>query len=79
MPFNLLFNQDRTFKNANEIEGLFTKVGDLEDPKDQPVIVTCQRGITACALMVGLEEIGNKNVSMYDGSYTEYEIRTQSN
>lgn len=34
MPFNLLFNQDRTFKKAEEIVGLFTSVGDLEDPRD---------------------------------------------
>ena len=41
MPFTLVLNADRSFKSADEIVRVFESVGDLEDPKDQPVVVSC--------------------------------------
>jgi thiosulfate/3-mercaptopyruvate sulfurtransferase len=38
----------------------------------QPVITTCGSGVTAAVLALGLELAGAKNVSLYDGSWSEY-------
>lgn len=51
---------------------IFESVGALEDATGQPVITSCQSGITSCVLFTALEAIGNPNVSNYDGSYSDY-------
>lgn len=42
------------------------------DVVNQPIITSCQRGITACILDVALRLIGNNQTSVYDGSYEEF-------
>jgi hypothetical protein len=49
----------------------FQSVG-LSDPATQPMVLSCQRGVTACILDVAMRLIGNENTSVYDGSYEEY-------
>ncbi len=39
---------------------------------DRPLIFSCGSGITACILALGAEIIGLKNMSVYDGSWTEW-------
>jgi len=41
-------------------------------PKDDQVIFTCGSGITACILALGAEMAGIDNLSVYDGSWTEW-------
>lgn len=58
-----------TFRPATEIESLFRAAG-IEPLK--PVICTCGSGVTACALALALEHIGNPDVAVYDGSWSEW-------
>lgn len=37
-----------------------------------PVVCTCGSGITACILALCLNELGNRDVPVYDGSWTEW-------
>lgn len=40
--------------------------------QDDSIIFSCGSGITACVLALGAELSGYKNISVYDGSWTEY-------
>ena len=72
LSFSDVLNPDKTFKKVEELKKLFQEQGGLADPVKDEVIVYCQRAIVACVLEVALKEIGNKNSSVYDGSYEEY-------
>lgn len=69
IPFTALFNADGTFKDPEGLRGVFACGGvDL----NRPVITTCGSGMTACVLAFGLHLIGKDNVSLYDGSWSEW-------
>lgn len=68
MPFNVVLNEDRTFKTNDEIEAVFKEYG-IENPKTDQVIFSCTRGISSCALDVAMRMIGNDSCKVYDGSY----------
>ncbi len=40
--------------------------------KEEAIIFSCGSGITACVLALGAEVCGYKNISIYDGSWTEW-------
>jgi 3-mercaptopyruvate sulfurtransferase SseA len=44
----------------------------LPDPANQELIISCQRGITACILDAAFKIVGNQHTSVYDGSFEEY-------
>ncbi|CDW90459.1 UNKNOWN [Stylonychia lemnae] len=44
----------------------------IKDPSKDKIILTCQRGITACIVDAAFKSIGNENTSVYDGSFEEY-------
>lgn len=59
----------RGIKPAEDIKSLIDKLGlDL----GRPVITTCGSGVTAAILLLALETVGKRNVSLYDGSWTEW-------
>lgn len=69
LPYQRLLNADGTMKAPEEIEAAFTAAGvDLE----RPVIASCGSGVSACVLALGLERIGRRRWSVYDGSWTEW-------
>lgn len=73
LPWARLVDADTgTFRSANGMAGLFREAG--VDPL-QPVICSCGSGVTACALALALEHIGNTDVAVYDGSWTEWATR----
>lgn len=39
---------------------------------DKPLVFSCGSGITACILALGATIVGYKNISVYDGSWTEW-------
>ena len=41
-------------------------------PKNKKLVFSCGSGITACVLALGAELSGYKNLSVYDGSWTEW-------
>ena len=67
LPFGDLENKGR-MKSKEELEALFSAV--VKD--DQELIFSCGSGITACVLALGAEITGRNNISVYDGSWTEW-------
>lgn len=69
LHYTELFNADGTFKTGDALKAAFEGAGvDL----GKPVVTTCGSGVTACVLAFGLYLLGHKNVSVYDGSWTEW-------
>ena len=72
LPSTSLFQPDRSFKPADELERLFRDAGiDL----GRPIVTTCGSGVTAAVLALGLYLIGRDDVAVYDGSWSEWGAR----
>jgi thiosulfate/3-mercaptopyruvate sulfurtransferase len=69
VPYKALLNDDGTMKDPAGIRAAFVAAG--VDPS-KPVITTCGSGVSAAVLSLGLERIGNRNHSLYDGSWAEW-------
>ena len=68
LPFTELV-EDGRFKDAEALRQVFaTKQIDVEEP----VTTSCGSGVTAAVIALGLEVVGAKWVSLYDGSWAEY-------
>ncbi len=67
LPFTN-FLEDGFFKPKVDLE----KALYMHADKNDPIIFSCGSGITACILALGAEISGYKNVSVYDGSWTEW-------
>ncbi len=68
IPFTELVEEGR-LKPVEELRHIFAAKGvDLQ----QPITTTCGSGVTAAVLALGLEVVGAKHVSLYDGSWAEY-------
>jgi len=67
LPFEDLLNGYQ-FLSKGDVEAKFLKLAKKEDP----IIFSCGSGITACVLALGAEISGYKNISVYDGSWTEW-------
>ncbi len=69
LPFTELLSPDGTFKNPSLLRQLFKAAGlDLQ----LPVITTCGSGVSAAALLLGLDLIGHTDHAVYDGSWAEW-------
>ncbi|MFM5906696.1 MAG: 3-mercaptopyruvate sulfurtransferase [Novosphingobium sp.] len=69
VPFGSLFNADGTWKDAASLKQAFVSAGvDLS----RPIVTSCGSGITACCVAFGLHLVGKDDVSLYDGSWTEW-------
>lgn len=69
LPSSALFNPDNSMKTGDELRQLMLDAGiDL----DRPVITTCGSGVTAAILLAGLELLGQRDVTLYDGSWSEW-------
>ncbi|MCY4239572.1 MAG: 3-mercaptopyruvate sulfurtransferase [Rhodospirillaceae bacterium] len=70
LPFqNLQDPETGTMLPADSLRAAFESVGiDLQ----KPVITTCGSGISACTLALGLNLLGHKDISVYDGSWSEW-------
>jgi thiosulfate/3-mercaptopyruvate sulfurtransferase len=67
--YGSLLNPDGTMRKAKALRQTFADEGlDLK----RPVIATCGSGVTAAVLILGLSELGVKDASLYDGSWTEW-------
>lgn len=64
-----LYEDDGRMKSPEDLNSIFLKAGvDLQ----KPITTSCGSGITACVLALALEQIGHKDVSIYDGSWSEW-------
>ncbi len=69
LPSSRLFNADGSWKRGHELKGLFIEAGiNLE----KPLITTCGSGITAASLLFGARLLGKTDVTLYDGSWSEW-------
>ncbi|XUU59414.1 sulfurtransferase [Erythrobacter sp. HA6-11] len=69
LPFPLLYAEDGTMKQPDDLRQAIEATGiDL----DQPVITSCGSGVTACILLLALEQVGHSNVALYDGSWLDW-------
>jgi thiosulfate/3-mercaptopyruvate sulfurtransferase len=69
LPFAELYQSDGTLKPRQELRRLFEEAG--VDPL-QPFVATCGSGITANSLIFAAHLLGNDEVKLYDGSWSEW-------
>lgn len=67
IPFSKLLDGN-CFKSEVGLKKEFDSI----NAKDQHLVFSCGSGITACVLALGAIRIGKTNMSVYDGSWTEY-------
>ena len=67
LPFGQLL-QDGHFLPSEQLQQRFDAVSD----NDQQLIFSCGSGVTACILALAAELAGRKQLTVYDGSWTEW-------
>ena len=68
-----LLNINQTMKSSKELHNIFESQGlNL----NRPIITSCGSGVTAAILSLALNIIGAKDVSLYDGSWAEWGMRS---
>ncbi len=69
VPYTDVVMPNGTLRPRDELRRLFDAAGaDLS----RPIVVSCGSGTTACSLALALDLLGAPNVSVYDGSWTEW-------
>ncbi len=69
LPYADLLNGDGTLKPAADLKKLFHAAG-IND--GAPVVTSCGSGISAALLLLGLHVTGRDDISLYDGSWSEW-------
>lgn len=69
IPSASLFNPDNSMKTGEELRRLFVEAG---TDFSRPIITSCGSGVTAAILLAGLELLGKTDVTLYDGSWSEW-------
>jgi len=67
LPYEDLLHENKLIPQL-DIESKFRKLA----KKDDALIFSCGSGITACVLALGATMSGYENISVYDGSWTEW-------
>lgn len=67
LPFTDLL-EDGYLKSKKDLEKALYMVAQ----KNEPIVFSCGSGITACILALGASVAGYKDISVYDGSWTEW-------
>ncbi|WP_321446426.1 3-mercaptopyruvate sulfurtransferase [uncultured Cohaesibacter sp.] len=75
VPFNGLVDDNGQLKDVASLKEHFVEAGvDLS----KPIITSCGSGATAAILFLALDTMGQKKLSLYDGSWTEWASRDDS-
>ena len=69
VPIASLIADDGGLRPVDEINAAF-EAGGID--VSRPVITSCGSGVTACGLALGLALLGNEQVFVYDGSWSEW-------
>jgi thiosulfate/3-mercaptopyruvate sulfurtransferase len=69
LPYDELYRADGTLRPEPELRDAFSKAG--LDP-GRPVITSCGSGVTASVLALALHLLGQRDVAVYDGSWSEW-------
>ncbi len=75
VPFNELFTPDGTMKEPAVLRARFARA---RVTPDKPVVTSCGTGVTACILTLGLLQAGFPEAAVYDGSWTEWAGRPET-
>jgi len=75
VPFSRVVAPDGTLRPPRELAAIF-KAAKVD--LDRPVIATCGSGVTASVLALALETIDKKAVPVYDGSWSEWGARADT-
>jgi thiosulfate/3-mercaptopyruvate sulfurtransferase len=75
VPFNELLNADFTMKDAASLRARFAAAG---ADGSKPIVTSCGTGVTACILALGLKQAGLGDAAIYDGSWTEWAGRPET-
>ena len=75
VPFNELLNADFTMKDAAALRSRFAAAG---ADGSKPIVTSCGTGVTACILALGLKQAGLGDAAIYDGSWTEWAGRPET-
>ena len=67
LPFNEVLKNGK-FQDPDTLKTLLTDL----NPSSRPMTFTCGSGVTACIILMAAELAGYKNLSVYDGSWTEW-------
>ena len=71
IPFDQLIDEDTgCYRPAKELKDVFA---DIDTNKG--VVTSCGSGVTACVLILGLTIAGHQDLTLYDGSWTEWGSR----
>lgn len=69
LPQSDFFRIDNRFKQGDELRAAFDAAGvDLA----RPLVTTCGSGVTACVILFGAHLLGKTDMSLYDGSWSEW-------
>jgi thiosulfate/3-mercaptopyruvate sulfurtransferase len=75
LPYETLYRPDGTLLPPDALRAAFIDAGvDL----GKPITTTCGSGITASVLALALHVIGRPEVAVYDGSWTEWGGRPET-
>lgn len=74
LPYEDLYAPGGTLRPVGELRQAFAAAGVTPE---RPVLTTCGSGVTACVLALGLHLLGREDVSVYDGSWTEWAQRPE--
>jgi len=69
LPFTNLFDEDGSLLQGDALRAAFTDAG---INLDAPITTSCGSGVTAAVLTLGLALLGHEQVSLYDGSWSEW-------
>ncbi|UZW54818.1 sulfurtransferase [Sphingobium sp. JS3065] len=69
IPSSAFYHADNSMKRGEELRRLFLDAG---TDFDRPIITSCGSGVTAAIILAGLELIGKTDVTLYDGSWSEW-------
>ena len=71
IPFDECFNENKTFKNKEDLQNVFKSC--LKNIKEKNIVFSCGSGVTACVLALAYSLINDKyHPCIYDGSWAEY-------
>ena len=69
LPSSDLIMNDGYLKSLNELKSIFSK-GNISVNDD--IVATCGSGVSACVIAIALFCMGKSDVTIYDGSWTEW-------
>ncbi|AEG50125.1 3-mercaptopyruvate sulfurtransferase [Sphingobium chlorophenolicum L-1] len=69
IPSSAFYHADNSMKQGEELRRLFLDAG---TDFDRPIITSCGSGVTAAIILAGLELLGKTDVTLYDGSWSEW-------